>query len=189
MTVASNKLRSPEPVEGRSASSAIPSDERTFEALFLEHYAQVYGVLFRLVGDRAEAEDLTLETFWRLWERAPHTADHLGGWLYRVAMNLGYNALRAAKRRANYEIEAGQYRLEHDSPPDPAHEAERRYERARVREVLRRMRPREAQLLILRHSGLAYKEIAAALGVAPGSIGTLLARAEKEFEKLYSEGG
>jgi RNA polymerase sigma-70 factor (ECF subfamily) len=49
------------------------------------------------------------------------------------------------------------------------------------------MRPREAQLLILRHSGLAYKEIAAALGVAPGSIGTLLARAEKEFERLYSE--
>lgn len=184
MTVASNKLRSPEPVEGRSA---ITSDERTFEALFLEHYAQVYGVLFRLVGDRAEAEDLTLETFWRLWERAPHTADHLGGWLYRVAMNLGYNALRAAKRRTNYEVEAGRYRLEHDSPPDPAHEAERRDERARVREVLRHMRPREAQLLILRHSGLAYKEIAAALGIAPGSIGTLLARAEKEFEKLYSE--
>ena len=106
-----------------------------------------------------------------------------------MATRLGYNALRAAKRRANYEVEAGRYVLEHDSPPDPAHEAERHADRARVREVLRRMRPREAQLLILRHSGLAYKEIAAALGVAPGSIGTLLARAEKEFEKLYSEGG
>jgi RNA polymerase sigma-70 factor, ECF subfamily len=183
MTVASNKLRSPESVKGHSA---LTSDERTFETLFLEHYAQVYGVLFRLVGDRAEAEDLTLETFWRLWERAPHNADHLGGWLYRVATHLGYNALRAAKRRTSYEVEAGRFRLEHDSPPDPAQEAERRDERARVREVLSRMRPREAQLLILRHSGLAYKEIAAALGVAPGSIGTLLARAEKEFEKLYA---
>ena len=181
MTVASDKLSA-------ARSSARP-DEITFESIFLEHYAQVYGVLFRLVGDRAEAEDLTVETFWRLWERAPHTADHLGGWLYRVALHLGYNALRAAKRRTRYEEEAGRYRLEQDSPPDPAQEVERRDERAQVRAVLSHMRPREAQLLVLRHSGLAYKEIAAALGVAPGSIGTLLARAEKEFEKLYSEGG
>jgi RNA polymerase sigma-70 factor (ECF subfamily) len=47
------------------------------------------------------------------------------------------------------------------------------------------MKPRAAQLLILRHSGLSYADIAAALGVAPGSVGTLLARAEKEFERRY----
>jgi RNA polymerase sigma-70 factor (ECF subfamily) len=53
---------------------------------------------------------------------------------------------------------------------------------------LRQMPPREAQLLILRHAGLAYKEIADTLGLAPGSVGTLLARAEKEFERLYGPG-
>jgi RNA polymerase sigma-70 factor (ECF subfamily) len=51
--------------------------------------------------------------------------------------------------------------------------------------VLRQMKERDAQLLILRHSGLSYREIAAALDVAPGSVGTLLARAEAEFEQRY----
>jgi RNA polymerase sigma-70 factor (ECF subfamily) len=142
-------------------------------------------VLVRLVGDRAEAEDLAVETFWRLWERAPARWDNLGGWLYRVAVRLGYNALRAARRRAQYEVSAGREALELSAPPDPAQAAELAEERARVRAVLGRLPPRSAQLLILRHSGLSYQEVAAALALAPGSIGTLLARAEAEFEALY----
>jgi RNA polymerase sigma-70 factor (ECF subfamily) len=47
------------------------------------------------------------------------------------------------------------------------------------------MRPRAAQVLVLRHSGLSYAEIAAAMNVAVGSVGTLLARAEKAFERHY----
>jgi RNA polymerase sigma-70 factor (ECF subfamily) len=54
-----------------------------------------------------------------------------------------------------------------------------------VRSVLGHMRPRSAQALILRHSGLSYAEVADAIGIPPGSVGTLLARAEKEFERLY----
>jgi RNA polymerase sigma-70 factor (ECF subfamily) len=47
------------------------------------------------------------------------------------------------------------------------------------------MKPRSARVLILRHSGLSYAELAAALQVNPASIGKLLARAEEEFEKKY----
>ena len=47
------------------------------------------------------------------------------------------------------------------------------------------MKPRDAQLLLLRSSDLAYREIARALGVQAGSVGTLLARAEREFERRY----
>jgi RNA polymerase sigma-70 factor (ECF subfamily) len=160
-----------------------------FEAVFFQHYTHIYALLFRLVGDRAEAEDLTLEAFWKLWQQPPVRADNLGGWLYRVALHLGYNALRAARRRVGYEDHAGWNALEQAAPPDPAREVERADERARVRAVLARMAERDAQLLILRYSGLAYREIAAALGVSPNSVGTLLARAEQEFERLYSEGG
>ena len=177
MTLASEKASGARPV--------ARGGEAAFETIFLEHYSRVYGVLFRLVGDRAEAEDLALETFWRLWERAPAHAGNIGGWLYRVAVNLGYNALRAAKRRAQYEEQAGRDALDINAPPDPAHEAERAEERARARAVLRQLPPRDAQLLVLKHSGLSYKEIAAALGVSPNSVGTLLARAEKEFEKHF----
>jgi RNA polymerase sigma-70 factor (ECF subfamily) len=50
---------------------------------------------------------------------------------------------------------------------------------------LTQLKPRSAELLILRYSGLAYKEIAATLEIAPASVGTLLARAEKEFEDVF----
>lgn len=160
--------------------------EAEFESVFLQHYTRVYSVLFRLVGDPAEAEDLALETFWRLWQRPPAHYDNLFGWLYRVATHLGYNALRAARRRTQYEIEAGYKAMEVTSTSDPADQAERNAERQRARRVLQRMNARDAQLLILRNSGFSYKEIAAALRISPNSVGALLARAEDEFERLYS---
>ena len=160
--------------------------EAEFEATFSEHYTRVYGVLFRLLGDRAQAEDLTVEAFWRLWERAPQARENLGGWLYRVAMRLGYNALRAARRRERYELQAGREALELNTSPEPSRAVEQRQERQQVRAVLGDMKERDAQLLVLRHSGFSYREIADTLGVAPGSVGTLLARAETEFEKRYT---
>jgi RNA polymerase sigma-70 factor (ECF subfamily) len=164
-------------------------DERDFEAIFVEYYAKVYAILFRLTGDRYEADDLAAETFWRLWERPPAQTDNLGGWLYRVASNLGYNLLRAKRRRKNYEEKAGLL----DEPViqhilNPAQAVEIASERKRVRNILSELSLREAQVIILRHSGLSYKEIAATLNVAPSSVGTLLARAEERFETLYRRG-
>ena len=62
-----------------------------------------------------------------------------------------------------------------------AQEEERRW----VRLVLAQMNERQSQLLAMRYSGLSYKEIASALKLAPASIGPLLLRAEREFEKRY----
>ena len=163
--------------------------ETAFDALFREHWPRVYGVLFRLVGDLAEAEDLALEVFWRLYQRPPPTNEKPAGWLYRVSTNLGFNALRARKRREHYEQQAGKAALEFDATSDPATEVERRAERHLVRSVLSRMKPRSAQMLVLRAVGLSYAEISAALNIAPGSVGTLLARAEREFEQQYRKGG
>ena len=171
----------PDTVKGASEREAA------FELAFHEHYTRVFGVLFRLVGDRAEAEELVQETFWRLWQTPPGQESNLAGWLYRVALRMGYNAMRGARRRAGYEIQAGRDALENNSPPDPAQAAELNQQRAQVRAALARMSPRAAQLLVLRHSGLGYQEIAAALDVAPSSVGTLLARAEAEFERIYDE--
>lgn len=168
----------------RVKSSAQPATD-DFKTIFLQNYARIYNLVYRLVGDRAEAEDLTLETFLKLWQQSHFHADNLGGWLYRVATRLGYNSLRAAKRRTRYEQTAGRDAIDRAEPIDPAYEAERADEQARVRAVLREMSERDAQLLILRHSGLSYKEIADALDLSPNSIGTLLTRAEAEFERRY----
>ena len=177
---------------GRVKPEPLSSTTRPdFEAVFQQHWPRLVALLFRLTGDRDEAEDLALEVFWRL-HRIPSVREGSqdpGGWLYRVATRLGYNALRSRKRRGRYEQEAAVQAADPTAQPTLEAQVEQRQERERVRNVLARMRPRSAQLLILRHSGLSYTEIADALGIAPGSVGTLLARAENEFERLFRSKG
>lgn len=162
-----------------------------FEAIFQEHWSKIYGVLFSLIGDQLEAEDLALETFWNLYQRPPRDRRVISGWLYRVATNLGFNALRSRNRRQRYEEEAGRLSLQESNTDDPAMDVERRETQERVRQVLAKMKPRSAKLLHLRYSGLSYSELAEALQIAPGSVGKFLSRAEDEFERIYRrlEGG
>ena len=163
----------------------LQDHQSRFEDLFQEHWSRVCRVIYRLVGDWDEAEDLAIDTFWRWYQNPPDRQDNPGGWLYRVATNLGLNALRARKRRHYYEEQAG-VQIHERSAMDTAAAAAQSLEQQRVRTALSRLKPRSAQLLILRHSGLSYAEIAAAIGVAPSSVGTLLARAEQAFEKVYT---
>ena len=168
----------------RAVPHAVP-----FETAFHTYWPRIHALLYRLTGDPDEAEDLATEVFLRL-HREPRLLEpdqNLPAWLHRVAANLGYNALRSARRRQKYETEAGQHHLQTNAVPDPAAEAERLAQQTRVRRTLAHMKPRDAQLLLLRHSGLSYAELAAALHLNPNSIGKLLSRAEKEFEKKYPE--
>lgn len=173
----------------RSWTTAARAEADTaLEEALDEHWASVCETLHYLVGDWEEAQDLALETFWRLHTRSPGPTDdpkQLGGWLYRVATNLGLNAIRARRRRRNYEDAAGAARLQSAAPVDPAEEVERRHAREQVRHVLSHMQPRKAQILILRYTDHSYAEIANVLDVAVGSVGTMLARAEKDFERRY----
>ena len=161
------------------------SNKSEFEALFVEHWARVYRLLCRLIGDPSEAEDLALETFLRLYQHHPQNQDgfNMGGWLHRVATNLGLHSIRSWKRRERYEMTVGKYSLDEESSVETL--ARQQEEHRLVRLVLARMNKRQSQLLILRHSGLGYKEIAKELNLAPSSIGPLLVRAEREFEKQY----
>jgi len=158
-----------------------------FDTVFAEHWSRVYNVVFRLVGDREEAQDLALETFWQYYRNPPGKQDNLSGWLYRVAINLGFNALRARKRRSYYEIEAGSQAIENQSLPVPEHELILAERRRAVQDVLTQMKPRSAKLLVLRYSGLNYKELAAVLNMKPTSVGKTIARAHDEFEALFNQ--
>jgi len=163
-------------------------EEPVFRQLFLEHYCRVVGVLMRLLGDRTVAEEVANDAFLRLY-RQPASLQvdgNVGGWLYRTATHLGIDALRAGNRRQKYEQSAG--RLIHEkTQPGPLDEILREEKCRRVRAVLSSIKPAQAQLLILRSSGLSYKELAEALDVKPGNIGTMLNRAEVEFRARYIE--
>jgi RNA polymerase sigma-70 factor (ECF subfamily) len=160
-------------------------DEADFQAVFLQQYARIVGMLLRLLGDRSPAEEVANDAFWRLYRQpALQTDGNVVGWLYRTATNLGIDALRAAGRRRHHEEAAGRA-MEEATAAAPLDDLLRKENCRRVRAVLASIKPAQAQLLILRASGLSYKELAEALGVKMSGIGTMLNRAEAEFRNQY----
>jgi RNA polymerase sigma-70 factor (ECF subfamily) len=143
-------------------------------------------MLARLTGDRAHAEEVAADVFHKLSQRPELLAgqDDPTAWIYRVATNAGLDAVRTNTRRRKREEVAG-LDAHAPAPPDALDSMLREERRARSREVLESLKPREAQLLLLRANGLAYRELAQTLGVEPGSVGTMLARAEAEFERRF----
>ena len=160
----------------------LEGDQAGFEELFARHYNMVYGVLYRLTGTRAEAEDVAQEVFLKLYRNPLRRDENVAGWLYRVAINAGYNAVRTTFRRERREQTAG---WEGQAPIRPEEETQQRELAARVRSALMAIPERDAKLLILSDAGFDYRELAQIVQVAPGSIGTLLARARKSFARAY----
>jgi RNA polymerase sigma-70 factor (ECF subfamily) len=160
-------------------------DDADFEETFRTHYDGIYRVLFRLMGSPEEAADLAQETFLRLYRQrfSPWREHNIRAWLYRVATHLGYNTLRGRQRRERRQQVLS--RSVEPGTPDPAEAAVRHEEQERVRQVLVELPARQSQLLFLYYAGLSYQELAQAVGVAPGSVGTLLARAKVAFESRY----
>ena len=165
------------------------STHEGFEDLFLAHYARITAVLRRMLGDSGRAEDLANEVFLKLYRR-PFLRDsdgNLPGWLYRTAMNLGIDALRSSARRTSYEQAAARAEIRNQDAGNAFDHALRAERQQRVRRVLAELKPAQAQLLLLRACGHSYKELADCLRVEPGSVGTLLNRAEAAFEQRYLE--
>jgi RNA polymerase sigma-70 factor, ECF subfamily len=165
-----------------------------FEALFREHYQRIVALLARLTGDRSQAEEIAADTFSKLARRSVLLAsrEDVTAWIYRVAANAGLDAVRAnarrriknARRRIKEEA-AGRERLRTGEEAGALDLLLREERGERVRSILAGLKPRDAQILLWRSSGMPYREIAQALGVAPSSVGTLLARAEREFERRF----
>lgn len=165
----------------------IRGDDSSFEILFYRHYDRVYGILFRLIGNRQEAEDVAQEVFIKLYrQRFDEAREHnLSAWLFRVATNMGYNHVRSRKRRWTRNLSL--VRDANNSSGDPAERADRAETRSKVRAVLGQLSERQNQLLILRQMGFSYGEIADICQIAPGSVGTMLSRAADAFREKYEE--
>lgn len=161
-------------------------NEAEFASVFREHYQQTLGIARRVVRNHAEAEEVCAEVFWRLYRAGPETVSDgtARGWLFRTATRAAIDVLRAGKRRGeNQEVSSLDPQ---DHSEGVLHRLLREEEIGEVRQVLARLDVSKTQLLLLRHSGLSYAEIADAMKVRPSSVGTMLARAEQEFYKLYA---
>ncbi len=144
------------------------------EQVFRATYPRVVAVAARVLGSRDEAEDVAQEVF-LTFGRSAVPAGEAPGWLSVAAAHTALNHLRSGRRRASREEAAGGARAD---TPDVADTVVRREEHRRVRAALARLPRKQAVALVLRHSGLSYAEVAAALDLSPGSVGTTVRRAE-----------
>jgi RNA polymerase sigma-70 factor (ECF subfamily) len=183
--------------EPARAMTSHPAER--FDDLFRRFYPRLVPFAERLLGERAEAEDVVQEAFLRLArtgqdEGGPivDRADEVvGAWLRRVVLNLGVNRLRDRRRADERLVRAGRLNAaldpergptDDENPPQAALRAELRDE---VRTALATLPERQRFCLLLRHAGHSYAEIAEALGIAIGSVGVYLARGEQAFRAAY----
>ncbi len=161
-----------------------------FDEAFALHHRTVFRAARSVVHDPALAEDVTQETFLRLYKNQDSITDDemLRPWLIRVAINVAKNTIRgnirANTRDENYVKETGDTAV-------PSVEID--YEEyAGVNEIYRALNKIKEPLrscLMLKQQGLSYKEIAGSLELNEGSIGTFIARARQEFARYYGKVG
>jgi RNA polymerase sigma-70 factor (ECF subfamily) len=160
---------------------APPDAASAFDALFHAHHARITRVIARVIRDPGRAEEIAVDTFWKLWRNPKAQREQAGGWLYRAAVRLSLNELRRQLRSSRRE----ELNVDLRKPPDPEQVRAATEEQEHVRTVLAALKQQQAELLLLRSSGLSYDELAAALELNPSSVGTLLSRAQQAFRKEY----
>jgi RNA polymerase sigma factor (sigma-70 family) len=166
------------PARHAPAGGAVRAD---LEEVFRRDYLLVVGVAARVLGARDQAEDVAQEVFVS-FGRSSVPAGEARGWLCVAAAHTALNLLRSGRRRATREqtvaAAAGEVVV-----ADVADTVVTLEERSRVRAALARLPRKQALALVLRHSGLSYADVAAAIDVSPTSVGTTVRRAESALRK------
>ncbi len=170
-------------LDGRKDGAAVataPGPVRAdLEQVFRATYPRVVGVAARVLGSPDEAEDVAQEVF-LTFGRSTGPAGEAPGWLAVAAAHTALNHLRTHRRRSAREEAV---HADGGVSPDVAEAVVVAEERRRVRAALARLPRKQAVALVLRHSGLSYAEVAAALDLSPGSVGTTVRRAESALTK------
>ena len=160
-------------------------DVEAFEALFRQHQCEVYAWIMRVVRDRATAEDLTIETFWRMY-RAHARFDAAKGnctaWLRRIATNAALDHLRRTRREVPLA----------EDPPDaskvPA--AERSELRRTILSAMNSLSPRLRVAVVLALvEEESYDRIAEALGISVSAVKVRVFRGVRILRKELSRAG
>ena len=156
------------------------------DRLFREYHAPLVRYLTRRLGDRDWAEEVAQETFLRALRQ--DRLDNERAWLFTVATNLVRDAARRdAGRRRHLELLRAEADAEPPMAESPASALERAEERSAARRALEQLAERDREALLMREEGLDYHEIAAALGLAVGSVGTTLARARRRLVEIFEQ--
>jgi RNA polymerase sigma-70 factor (ECF subfamily) len=152
-------------------------------ALFHAYHQPLVRFLTRQLGDRDWAEEIAQETFMRALQQDVILSER--SWIFAVAMNLVRDETRkAARQRRRLELMRDEAKAESVVLPGPT-SMEREEERAAARLAVDTLADRDRNALLMREEGLSYEEIAAALELSVGSVGTTLSRARRRLMEAY----
>jgi len=156
----------------------VAGDLEAFEQLFRDYQRQVYAWIVRIVRDSATSEDLTVETFWRIYRsRTLFRPDgNFGAWSRRIATNIALDHLRKSRRETELPND-----LLAPPEPDPAVSREMR---ARIRMAFVNLPPKYrlvATLALIEDA--PYEEIAAAAGITVALVKVRVFRATRMLRK------
>jgi RNA polymerase sigma-70 factor (ECF subfamily) len=153
-----------------------------FETLFRQHQRSVYGWILRSVRNPATAEELTLETFWRIYQAHARfePAQGFEGWARRIATRAAFDWLRARGNKVELDPETcGEAAAPLEA--DPAMTAEIRLKTARA---FGRLPPKlrvAATLAVIEEQ--PHKDVAAALGISVAAVKLRVFRALRLLRK------
>jgi len=176
---------------------ARAGDAEALRLLYEQHQRAVYNLVYRMVGRREEAVDLTAEVFLRAFQnlRRLKTEAAFAAWLRRVAVNL---CLDQAKRKSLPTVPLGETGPEEEGerrPTEPSHPGRGPEERLlaeelgeRVRKALALLSPVHRAVILLHHlDGREVREIAAIMGCSEGTVKSRLGRARENLRRLLEE--
>jgi RNA polymerase sigma-70 factor (ECF subfamily) len=139
---------------------------------------RLLALAMRMLGDRAQAEDVAQEAFLRIWKQASRWQAgnaRFDTWLHRVVLNLCYDRLRRRRELPDEDM-ADQA----DPGPGPDEQLDDAQQSARVAKALARLPSRQREALVLHYyQELSNAEAAAVMGVSVEALESLLARARR----------
>ena len=173
--------------------AALTGEEKAFAKLMSRYKDAIYFMLLKMVNNKNDAEDLTIEAFGKafknLHQYSPNYA--FSTWLFKIATNNCIDFLR--KRRGVYvSIENSQENGDSDSPiklrstePDPEEKLIRIQKAILMRRIVHRLKPRYRILVELRYfREFSYEEIAKELNLPLGTVKAQLFRAREMLFKM-----
>jgi RNA polymerase sigma-70 factor, ECF subfamily len=152
------------------------------DRLFRTYHAPLVRYLTRRLGDRDWAEEVAQETFLRALRQSELTNER--AWLFAVATNLVRDEARKEARRRKHLALLAEQERDTVVEPEPT-TLERAQEAALARKAVDALAERDRLALLMREEGLDYNEIAEALGLSVGSVGTTLSRARRRLVESY----
>ena len=164
-------------------SSRVMVSPDRLQALFQAYHQPLVRFLTRQLGDRDWAEEIAQETFVRALKQDDIVSER--AWIFAVAMNIMRDdTRREARRRRRIELMREEARSASVVEPGPT-TMERDDDRDAARRAVDALPQRDRDALMMREEGLSYEEIATALDLAVGSVGTTLSRARRRLMEAY----